>query len=197
MGYRIIAERAGLAARWRGYLANLTPSEFRESFAPHVPSRLRGSEFLARYGGTTDPVAPVEPAREYDVLVPTTHPIEENARVRAFAELLAAPAEEGRAARLGALMYESHASYSRCGLGADGTDRLVALVRASGAGLWGAKITGGGSGGTVAVLGRRDAGPAVTETADRYARETGRTPLVFSGSSPGAAAFGHLCLRLE
>ena len=31
--------------------------------------------------------------------------------------------------RLGALMYESHASYSACGLGSDGTDRLVALAR--------------------------------------------------------------------
>ena len=59
-------------------------------------------------------------------------------------------------------MYESHASYSACGLGSDGTDRLVQLVREAGpaAGLYGAKITGGGSGGTVAVLaapGRRAA----------------------------------------
>lgn len=30
---------------------------------------------------------------------------------------------------LGELMYQSHASYSRCGLGSEGTDRLVELVR--------------------------------------------------------------------
>ena len=50
-------------------------------------------------------------------------------------------------------MYESHASYSACGLGSDGTDRLVTLAREAGAarGIYGAKITGGGSGGTVAV----------------------------------------------
>jgi hypothetical protein len=33
------------------------------------------------------------------------------------------------------------------------------------------------------------------EIAERYADETGRTPQVFSGSSPGAAAFGHLRLK--
>ena len=59
---------------------------------------------------------------------------------------------------------QSHASYGRCGLGSEGTDRLVALVRAEAAAaraacaeppLYGAKITGGGSGGaayTYAVL---------------------------------------------
>jgi len=62
-------------------------------------------------------------------------------------------------------------------------------------GLYGAKITGGGSGGTVAVLGRRGAGEAVAEVARRYAAEAGHEPYVFGGSSPGAAAFGHLRLR--
>ncbi len=51
---------------------------------------------------------------------------------------------------------QSHASYSRCGLGSEATDRLVALTRAEIAqaqaagrpsALYGAKITGGGSGG--------------------------------------------------
>lgn len=52
---------------------------------------------------------------------------------------------------------QSHASYTKCGLGSDATDRLVQLTReeqraASSSGrrpaLFGAKITGGGSGGT-------------------------------------------------
>nr|GFD17076.1 L-arabinokinase-like isoform X1 [Tanacetum cinerariifolium] len=56
-----------------------------------------------------------------------------------------------------------HYSYSACGLGSDGTDRLVQLVQemqhrkpsVSGDGtLYGAKITGGGSGGTICVIGR-------------------------------------------
>ena len=55
-----------------------------------------------------------------------------------------------------------------------------------GAGLYGAKITGGGSGGTVAVLGRADAGQAVEAIARQYARESGLPSHVFSSSSPGA-----------
>ena len=54
-----------------------------------------------------------------------------------------------------------------------------------------ALITGGGSGGTVAVLGRR--GADIGHIADAYAAETGLPPRVFSGSSPGAAGF-HLRL---
>ena len=94
-------------------------------------------------------------------------------------------------------MYESHASYSACGLGSTGTDDLVELVKAAGVGdgLYGAKITGGGSGGTVAVLGTRDAGAAVAKVASSYAEKTGHQPYIFSGSSPGSAAFGHLVVR--
>ena len=98
---------------------------------------------------------------------------------------------------LGELMFQSHTSYSRCGLGSVGTDRIVQLVRRAGirAGLYGAKITGGGSGGTVAVLGHVGAGQAVADVAGRYAREFRHRPHVFEGSSPGALAFGHLRLR--
>jgi galactokinase len=81
---------------------------------------------------------------------------------------------------------------SACGLGSAATDELVRLVRESGSnsGLYGAKITGGGSGGTVAVLARASSQQGVQEIAARYARNTGRRPYVFSGSSPGATALG-------
>ena len=48
---------------------------------------------------------------------------------------------EEHLALLGELMYQSHASYSACGLGSEGTDRLVALVRQAeaSAGLYGAE----------------------------------------------------------
>jgi L-arabinokinase len=89
-------------------------------------------------------------------------------------------------------MYASHASYSACGLGSDGTDRLVELVREAGPGegLYGAKITGGGSGGTVAVLAARARQDAVVRIADRYGRESGRGSAVYVGSSDGARSFG-------
>jgi L-arabinokinase len=101
-------------------------------------------------------------------------------------------------AEMGRLMVESHRSYSACGLGSEGTDRLVGLVLESGpaSGLFGAKITGGGSGGTVAVLGRADAGASVEAVAARYRAETGHPATVFTGSSPGAMAFGARAVRL-
>jgi len=192
MGHRIISELEPIAC-----LARLSPSRFEQSYAAHLPERIRGADFLARYGGTSDPVTRVEPERTYAVRVPTAHPVYENFRVRAFRELLGAPITEGALELLGELMYQSHASYSACGLGCAGTDLLVNLVSAAGPaqGLYGAKITGGGSGGTVAILGRRGSDAAVAAIAAQYARQTGHHPYVFSGSSPGAASFG--CLRLQ
>ncbi len=206
MGYRLIAELAGLKEvarsedgilriddpRWSGFLANLSPAEFDRDFAPHLPTELRGDEFRALYGGTTDSVTRVDPNQTYAVRQPTAHPIHENARVRRFATLLEADPNEPALREMGELMYGSHASYSACGLGSDGTDLLVELVREAGpaAGLYGAKITGGGSGGTVAVLGRADAGEAVAGIARRYREATGREPYLFAGSSPGACHFG-------
>ncbi|UCG17441.1 MAG: hypothetical protein JSV19_05310 [Phycisphaerales bacterium] len=210
MGYRIIADIAGLAVEpagedepvrivdpvYRGYLANVTPRMFEERFASHLPERMSGREFLDRYSGTTDHATRVDPELTYPVRVPTAHPIHEHDRTRAFAEILHEARGEDTLRRLGELMYLSHASYSACGLGSTGTDRLVDLVQSAGPqrGLFGAKITGGGSGGTVAVLGRRDARPAIEAVADTYQRETGYRPHLFSGSSPGAETFGHITL---
>lgn len=206
MGYRIIAELAGLHAapddeghvriadpHWSGYLANLTPAEFESRFRERLPERMSGRAFLRRYGGTTDPVTAVDPDREYAIRQPTAHPVYENARVQRFAALLTAGAHsDAQLAELGQLMYASHASYSACGLGSEGTDLLVELVREAGAaaGLYGAKITGGGSGGTVAVLARRGRAPSIQAVAQEYAARTGRRPYLFSRSSPGAARFG-------
>ncbi len=210
MGYRIIAEMAGLKIcqsstdrrlqiedpHWHGYLAHLSISEFEQVYAAHLPERMDGAEFLSRYHGTTDSVARIDPERSYPVRIPTAHPIYENNRVRRFARLISEPATEQRLESMGELMYESHASYSACGLGSRGTEMLVHLVRKAGPGnrLYGARITGGGSGGTVAVIGRRDAADAIVRVADRYRDATGHRPYIFSGSSPGAAAFGVLKL---
>src|SRR4051812_5747963 len=185
MGYRVLADLAGLPVRpgareghvhidddrWHGYLANVAPVEF-EQRAGQIPERITGADFLARYGGTTDLVTRVVPGATYAVLMPAWHPIAEHQRVVRWRERLEAFAEgDGRGvdrlgAELGALMYESHASYSACGLGSSGTDRLVALARAAGSarGIHGAKITGGGGGGTVRLVG--DAGAGGTGSAD-------------------------------
>lgn len=208
MGYRIIAEIAGLPitrrpdrqvevadARWQGYLANIAPSLWETAYRDQVPIALNGGDFLARYGGTTDAMTRIDPERVYAVRQPTAHPIYEHHRVQLFRALLAAPDQEQRGL-LGELMYQSHASYTACGLGSSGTDRLVELVRAAGpeSGLYGAKITGGGSGGTVAVLARRGMSAIVRDIAAQYKRETGHATTILSGSSPGAGSFGTLRL---
>jgi L-arabinokinase len=101
------------------------------------------------------------------------------------------------AVELGRLMYDSHESYGACGLGSDGTDRLVELVAAEGPehGLFGAKVTGGGSGGTVAVFGTSEAETLVRDVAARYRAETSRDAAVFTQSGPGAAETGVLLLE--
>ena len=212
IGYRMIAELAGLEvssrgaprtvhisdSRWRGYLANMSPAEFERDYAAHLPERIDGAAFLSRFHGITDTVSLIDPDGSYSVRVATAHPIYENSRVKRFAELLNERPDEGRLEQMGELMYQSHASYSACGLGSAGTDVLVQLVREAGPskGLYGARITGGGSGGTVAVLCRRGAGDAIAEVARRYEEEIGHRPYIFSGSSPGSAAFGVMKLNV-
>jgi galactokinase len=200
MGYRIIADIARLPTQragarvvvadyaWGGYLAALLPNEFQSLYEPHLPEQMLGAAFLERYGGTTDSVTTVDASRVYPVRVATGHPVYENARVEAFARLLETLAESpDNARKMGLLMRESHESYSACGLGSEGTDRLVAMVAEAGEsrGLFGAKITGGGSGGTVAVLGTADVEAEVRSLAARYTAETGRAAEVFAGSGPG------------
>jgi galactokinase len=196
MGLKIITEMDGLNAD-QSYLANVTPDEFEEKFASHLPESMSGQEFLSRYGTTIDPVTTIERDRTYAIRAPTAHAVYESFRVQRFAELLQGKLGQEEKIAMGNLMYESHASYSACGLGSQGTDLLVEMVKATGVeqGLFGAKITGGGSGGTVAVLGERDAEAAVEEVANSYATLTGHQPYIFRGSSPGSSAFGHLVCR--
>ncbi|MEP6902768.1 MAG: galactokinase family protein [Actinomycetota bacterium] len=209
MGYRMIAELAGLKfaqidegfvkiedSRWNGYLSNVSPSEFEQFFAAQLPEKISGAEFLKKYQGTTDTITKINPEKIYAVKIPAAHAIYENFRVRTFGELLKSPINERKLELLGELMFGSHASYAACGLTEAGTNLLVKLVRETGAKrLYGARITGGGSGGTVAVIGRRGSDSMISEIAARYAAETGFKPFIFQGSSAGSFSFGYL--RLE
>jgi L-arabinokinase len=54
---------------------------------------------------------------------------------------------------MGSYMDQSNMSYNACGLGSEKTEELVQMAYlARNKGIYGAKITGGGSGGTVAIL---------------------------------------------
>jgi len=48
----------------------------------------------------------------------------------------------------------------------------------------------------VAAIGRRGASTAIARVAERYERESGHRPYVFTGSSPGVIAFGTRTLTL-
>jgi L-arabinokinase len=195
MGLRIIAGNDKFGGR---YLANISVDEFERSYQASLPIEMSGAEFLGRYHRTVDSVTEVDPERVYKILRPTAHPVYEHARVREFRDLLLSSCHEPQLRRLGELMYESHASYSACGLGSRSTDLIVDFVRAAGpkTGLYGARITGGGSGGTVAVVGRSDSDRTVADIVEQYANATGYQPHVFSGSSPGVSRFGVHRVRL-
>jgi galactokinase len=208
MGYRIIAELAGLNVRevgkgvveidderWNGYLANLSPDEYEKEFLVEMPAAMSGQEFLSKYRGSTDTVTSIDPRKTYAIKATAEHAIYENWRVHRFADLMTVSSHNDRLPDAGELMFASHESYKTCGLTESRTDRIVELVRASGdKGLFGARITGGGSGGTVAVLARRGSRKAIDELATRLAEETGQTPRVFHGSSPGCSLFGNVRL---
>lgn len=65
--------------------------------------------------------------------------------------------------QVGELMMQAHAGYSSIGLGCPETDIMVRKLAELGpaAGVYGARVSGGGSGGTVVVLCERSALPAV------------------------------------
>jgi L-arabinokinase len=206
MGYRIIAKQQGFPItrreqhylaiedlQWRGYLANISPSLWETKYRASVPTSLTGATFLEHYEGSTDTVTHIDPQRIYVVQQPTAHPIYENHRVQLFRALLARPVlDEQQLLLLGELMYQSHLSYSACGLGSKGTDALVDLVRQAGptTQLYGAKITGGGSGGTVAVLAQRGAEEHIQKIVEQYEAQSGLKTTILHGSSPGAKAWG-------
>ncbi len=179
------------------YLANITPRQFEKYFKNQLPIKLTGKDFIKNYQNTFDTVTEVNPDFEYNILHPTAHPIYENCRTIIFRKLLNKKITEETCVSLGEQMYLSHESYSACGLKSSSTDRLVSLVKEMGQtkGLYGAKISSGGNGGTVVILGRKDAEHIIEEIIKRYTNETGYRPFLFTGSSIGAHEFGSILLK--
>ncbi len=210
MGYRYMCEmerldprldESGIVSRyvdplWNGYLANVSPALFREKYEVRLPASISGEAFSAKHRLHLDPHTQVRPGVEYPVLGATRYAVEENWRVNLFCKLITTgggPVDDRVGRLLGELMYQAHVGYTDSGLASDATDLLVNLVRAEeGKGLLGAKVTGGGAGGTVAVLGFNTpkAESAFREVAEKYRKLGGRDPYVFDGSSPGADDFG-------
>jgi galactokinase len=191
-GLRMVADPTG------GYLANLPLDDYKKYFRPFLPTAIKGSDFLATFGPTIDTTTAVDPETDYPVQSATDHHVHEAQRVRNFVQFLETAAtlppntaERSRVLdKAGHLMYGSHVSYTRDALlGADEADLLVDLVRKhERAGLYGAKITGGGCGGTVAILANHSpqADDAIAQITQTYQQQTGKTAEIFWGTSPGA-----------
>jgi len=208
MGHRIIHEKMrqlGVAAGktmiadpMGGFLGNLDPEDYKRFFRPYVPEKLSGRDFTQRYGSTIDPASPVEEDVEYAVQQAVDHHVLEARRVRNFVDYMGrslgeAPGTRQRGSmldRAGHLMYASHIAYSNDALlGDPRCDLLVEMVRKlEGRGLYGARITANGCGGTVAVLAAQTAhlDQTIAQIVADYQTQTGQKAEVFSASSPGA-----------
>jgi len=188
--------------RWQGFLSNITPSEFRSKYEPRLPELISGADLLMLGVLHPDPFTTVRPEVKYRVRACTRYAVEENHRIELFVELARGSSQSPSNTafcQMGELMYQSHWSYTECGLGCAHTDQLIDLVRRfQGDGLlFGAKITGGGAGGTVAVLGSADGAKAFQQVVTEYGRLHACDPYVFQGSSIGADRYGIQVLQVN
>lgn len=208
MSYSIIALQAGagpddlLKARntgdfsalpYNGFLANIPLSVFKEQYQSLLPESMQGSDFLHHYKHSIDKVTHIDAGRIYHLRACGSHPVEENFRIGLFQQLLMAyrktSEKQAILKQLGELMLQSHAGYNAIGLGNDHTNHLVEKVREAGAGngVYGARITGGGSGGAVCILceGARGVQTA-RQIWKNYMAQFKKRTLFFQGSSSGA-----------
>jgi L-arabinokinase len=181
MGKAILESALG---RPLAHLAELPPSLVRGVGEDVLPPRLSGADFLSRYGAVADPLSRIDPERSYPVRAAAAFPVEESFRATLAVHLLrGVPAGDPHAApeAMGELMYQSHTGYSSIGLGCPETDAMVDAVRerGPGRGFYGARVSGGGSGGTVVVLLRSAALPELRRLAESLTfGEPGPSPLI-------------------
>ena len=208
MSYTIIAlnegatveelEQARTSGDWgklpfKGFLANIPVPVFEEKYLSLLPEEILGKDFLSRYKVSIDPVTTIDEQKIYKPLVCGSHPVYENVRVNEFKNLLKSfkkqDDKQTSLIKMGNLMLESHQSYSAVGLGNEFTDKIVELVGDAGAanGVYGARVSGGGNGGTVCILSYGKEGKsAVKEIYRIYKDMTKKKLFFFSGSSQGA-----------
>jgi L-arabinokinase len=167
-----------------GYLANISVKTFEEKFSNLIPGKMAGKEFKGKHGVITDTVSHIMEEEVYDIYNCTKHPVYENERIHKFMEIMKRKPLEKEV--LGTLMLESHQGYVDCGLSCKEADFIIGLVkekRKTGQ-VYGARITGGGSGGTVCILCEKE--DNVQEIQAAYELEFSNKSKVFSESADGA-----------
>ena len=167
-----------------GFLANISVAQFESDFAKIIPQQISGEAFIEKYGTTTDPLSTIQKNEIYNIYNCTKHPIYENERIHRFRDLLKQkPLDKST---IGALMLDSHQGYVDCGLSCDEADYIISLAKKyiGKRKVYGARITGGGSGGTVCILAEDVdiANQIQKEYCEKYPHKTS----VFSKSGNGA-----------
>lgn len=198
MGLKILQERTELG-KGLVYLSELelTALPILDSVLPDV---LTGRQFLEMYEEHIDHATSLVPDREYPVKTATKHPVLEKARVQEFHTLLKGEVTKDVAGRLGELMYNAHEGYCHLQLDSKWTSALVDLAESStDVAIYGCKITGGGSGGSVCLLTAKDrCKESVQKLISSFKEAKGGTdPTVFWRSSSGAQSFGVISCELN
>jgi len=200
MGQRMICDlqrkdgllRDGMEIR----LSSIAPNEYVRRFRDRLPNKITASAFTRQYGELRGLNGDGNGKAFYKIRSRSEHIIYEHGRVQEFASALmkARRGDNSALARAGELMYASHWSHSqRCGIGGVETDKFVNAVRKQGpaAGLFGAKVTGGGEGGELVVLMRSDdrARAALNDAIAEVEAAIGQRIEIYSGSLPGCEYF--------
>jgi galactokinase len=172
-----------------GYLANTSPLLYRQYFRTLLPKRLRGQDFTRTYGPLPENTGPLDPAKLYRVRAAVDHQIAEHEHAEQFLQAMEElddmpgwgdrqeEVERQRTLqRAGRLALASHHSYRlRLELSCREADWLVDHLMEYGPdrGIYGARITGRGGGGTVMALVDRGqtATDAILDVMQAYARE--------------------------
>jgi galactokinase len=178
---------------YKGFLANIPVNAFKEKYVSLLPKEMTGKDFLAAYNISIDTMTSIDENKIYKPLVCGSHPVYENERVNEFRDLLKKFKKEDNKQttlkRLGELMLQSHESYSAVGLGNEFTDQIVQMVKDAGTdnNVYGARVSGGGNGGTICVLSYKKEGKeAVKKIHKKYSERVKKKLFFFSGSSHGA-----------
>ena len=212
IGYKLICQWEGLKlspehvlgiprwtdTRWNGYLSNIRPSEFRSKYETRLPASLKGRDFLTGSREHLDPFTSIDPSRDYPVRAAVCYAIEEAFRIETVKTLLASigpTCDENTLRLIGEVHAQSHLAYAGCGLGSTACDELVTLAHRFG--FLGAKMTGGGAGGVVAILGFPHQADLLRRMVEAYASGRHTVPHIFQGSSDGADIYGAHAVALS
>lgn len=178
MGKKILETH--LQRRWN-HAAEIPPSLLHRHAETMLPEVMTGKEFLRLYKSVDDPLSNILPTRTYPVRAAVRFPIEENFRCTLAASLLRTGKKSEILPQTGELMLQSHEGYSAMGLGCPKTDEMVDALHRIGpdGGIYGARVSGGGSGGTVVVLLAQRAFPKLRSLAREICfSEKGPQPLI-------------------